>query len=114
MATPTNRANTRRATRINLTPRGELIGGGTSIKVLLQDVSDEGFLLLCSREFEPGEVYELKFQISPGSIVECSVEVRHSSEMGTGVKIVSINEQSRRVLAHFLEEHFSHHLGRLG
>jgi hypothetical protein len=67
MAESSNRPNTRRATRIKVTPRGELIDGANSIKVLLQDICDEGFLVLSSREFEVGEIYDLKFQISPGA-----------------------------------------------
>jgi hypothetical protein len=113
MAAPSNRANLRRAQRIKVTPRGEIVGRGNSVKVLLQDISDEGFLLLCSREFEAGELLELKFQISPGLSIECRVEVRHSSDMGTGVKIVAMNEQTRRAFDRYLEEHYSHNHGRL-
>jgi hypothetical protein len=113
MAASSNRTNQRRAPRVKATPRGDLISGDTSIKVLLQDISDEGMLLICSREFETGEVYDLRFQLSPGTIIECTVEVRHSSDLGTGVKILSMNEPSRRGLDRYLQEHFSHNHGRL-
>jgi PilZ domain len=113
MAASSNKTNQRRVPRIKATPRGELIKGGNSTKVLLQDISDEGILLICSREFEAGEICELKIQLSPGSLIDCTVEVRHSSDLGTGVKILSMNELSRRILDRYLQEHFSHNHGRL-
>lgn len=113
MAAPPNRSNQRRAQRIKVTPRGEVSDGASVVKVLLQDLSDEGFLMVCSREFHAGETLNLKFQISPGSSIECAVEVRHSSELGTGVKIVSMNDQSRRTFDHYLQEYFSHNHGRV-
>ncbi len=114
MAASPNKPNLRRLMRIKATPRGELIDGSTSIKVLMQDISDEGFQVLCSREFDVGEIYELKFPISPGAFVECTVEVRHSGELGTGLKILTMNEQNRRLFDRYLQEHFSHNLGKFG
>jgi hypothetical protein len=108
-----NRANRRRAQRIKVTPRGEIFRGADSVKVLLQDISDEGFLLLCSWDLEAGELLEMKFQISPGLFIECKVEVRHSSDLGTGVRIVAMNELARRAFDRYLEEHYSHNHGRL-
>jgi len=114
MAASSNRANQRRAQRIKVTPRGEIIEGASSVKVLLQDLSDEGFLLICSKEFEVGQSLALRIQISPGSLLECKVEVRHSNDLGTGVRIVAMNELTRRAFDLYLEEHFSHNHGRLG
>jgi hypothetical protein len=33
--------------------------------------------------------------------------------MGTGVKILTMNEQNRRIFDRYLQEYFSHNLGRL-
>jgi hypothetical protein len=113
MAAPSSKENLRRTQRIKVTPRGEINDGVNAVKVLLQDMSDEGFLLLCSMEFDTGETLKLKFQISPGLSIECTVEVRHSSDMATGVKIVTMNEQNRRMFDRYLEEYFAHNHGRL-
>jgi len=112
MAATPNRVDKRRAPRVRVTPRGELSDGAAVAKVLLQDICDDGFQLLCSREFEPGEIYVLKFELTPGVPIDCSVEVRHSSELGTGVKILSISDQCRRAIDRYLQEYFSHHVGR--
>jgi hypothetical protein len=113
MAAASNVTNKRRAQRIRVTPRGELIDGGDRVKVLLQDISDDGFQLLCSREFKTGKVLQLQLSLSPGVLMECSVEVRHSSDLGTGVKILSIGDQHRRAIDRYLQEYFSHNVGRL-
>ncbi len=113
MAATPGRVDKRRAPRVRVTPRGELIDGANSIKVLLQDICDDGFQLLSSREFEAGEIYGLQFELSPGVSIECSVEVRHSGELGTGVKILSISDQCRRAIDRYLQEYFSHNVGRV-
>jgi hypothetical protein len=114
MAAVSNKPNLRRAPRFQATPKGELSDGATSVLALIQDISDEGFLLVCSKEFPVGTVLGLKIQISPNSLLDCAVEVRHSSDMGTGVKILSMNEHNRRVYERYLQEYFSHQLGKLG
>ena len=114
MATAPDNENLRRSQRLLLTPRGEVSDGTTSVKALLQDVSSGGMLLICSKVYTPGQTLTLKFQVSTGTIVECQVEVRHSSDMGTGVRIVTISEQHRRAYDRYLQEYYSSHLGKLG
>lgn len=113
MAATSGKVDKRRAPRVRVTPRGELIDGENTAKVLLQDICDDGFQLLCSREFEPGEIHGLKFELSPGTVIECTVEIRHSSELGTGVQILSISDQCRRAIDRYLQEYFSHNVGRV-
>ena len=105
--------NARRAPRLLATPKGEVSDGTSVARALLQDVSDEGILFLCSKSYAPGQKLTLKFQASGDVFIECQVEVRHSSDMGTGVKIVSMSEPHRRAYDAYLQEYFSHHLGRL-
>lgn len=114
MAASSNKTNQRRAPRLQLTPKGEISDGATTVKALLQDISDDGMLLICSKDFAVGKVIELKFHMPSGASIECTCEVRHSSDMGTGVKIVAMTDQHRRAYEQYLQEYFSQHLGKLG
>lgn len=114
MATAPDHENLRRSQRLLLTPKGEVSDGTSAVKALLQDVSSSGMLLVCSKTYSPGQMLTLKFQVSTGTIVECQVEVRHSSDMGTGVRIAAMSEQYRRAYDRYLQEYFSSHLGKLG
>jgi hypothetical protein len=111
MATPP-KVNQRSAPRFPVTPRGEIFDGSTmvKVKVLIQDVSDNGMSLVCTREFQPGQILDLKLQLSPSATLECKVEVRHSNELCTGTKIVSIDDKNRRMYDQYLQEFFSQRL----
>lgn len=109
-----NKTNQRRAQRFEVTPKGELSDGVTAVKVLVQDISDEGMLLVCSKDYAVGTLLHLKLNVSQGTAIECTIEVRHSSDMGTGIRIVDMNAQNRRAYERYLQEYFSHQLGKLG
>jgi len=114
MAAGNDREDLRRTQRLLVTPKGEISDGTGTVKALIQDVSDEGLLLVCSRTYTPGQIVNLKFQVSTGTIIDCQVEVRHSSDMGTGVRITAMSEQHRRAYDRYLQEYFAQHLGKLG
>jgi hypothetical protein len=105
-----NIVNQRRAPRFAVTPRGELSDGTGTVKALIQDISDSGMSLVCSKEYAPGTVLDLKLNLSASSTIECKIEVRYSSDMGTGCKIVDMDERNRRAYDHFLQEFFSQRL----
>jgi biotin operon repressor len=104
----------RRSQRLIVTPKGEVFDGSAWARTLIQDISASGLLLVCSKTFAPGQKLALKLHISSATIVECTVEVRHSNDMGTGVQIRSMSDQHRRTYDRYLQEYFSQHLGRLG
>jgi hypothetical protein len=104
----------RRSQRLVVTPRGEVYDGATWTRALIQDISARGMLLICSKTFELGQQLTIKLQISSGTVVECTAEVRHSSDIGTGVNILAMSDQHRRAYDRYMQEYFSQHLGRLG
>ena len=114
MAAASDKDNLRLTQRLLVTPKGEISDGTTIVKALIQDISDEGLLLVSSKIYTPGQTLGLKFQVSTGTIIDCKVEVRHSSDMGTGVKIISMSEQHRRAYVRYLQEFYSNQLGKLG
>jgi hypothetical protein len=100
----------RRAPRFRVTPRGEISDGSSTVKALVQDISDSGMSLVCSKEYATGTVLDLKLNLNASTSVECKVEVRYSSDMGTGVKIVTMDDINRRIYDNFLQEFFSQRL----
>jgi PilZ domain len=114
MAVPSDSQKQRRAPRFAVTPRGMILNGANSLRVIVQDVSDSGLSLICSKEFATGTLLDLKLQLSPSTEIECTVEVRHSSDVGTGTRIVSMDEANRRIYERYLQEFFSQQLGRSG
>jgi hypothetical protein len=114
MATPPKKTDVRKSRRYTVTPKGEVFDGERSIKVLIQDISDAGLLLVCNGVFEKGATLALKFHPSPATVVECVAEVRHSSDMGTGVKIINMSEQHRRTYERYIQEFYSMQLGKHG
>ena len=114
MAALSDTQKQRRAPRFAVTPRGTILNGANSLKVIVQDVSDSGLSLICSREFTIDTLLDLKLQLSPSATIDCTVEVRHSSDVGTGTKIVSMDEANRRVYERYLQEFFAQQLGKSG
>ena len=109
-----NKSHPQRAPRFPVTPKGEIFDGDRTLRALIQDVSDNGVLLVCSKEFNKGDILGLRLHLSPSVFVDCEVEVRHSNDMGTGTKIVSMDEKNRRAYERYLQEFFSQQLGKLG
>jgi hypothetical protein len=114
MAAGSVKSSPPRAQRIAVSPKGEIFDGSVWIKALIQDVSDAGVALVCSREFRQGEILKLRLQLAPGNLIEFTVEIRHSNDMGTGAKIVSIDEKNRSAYDQYIQEFYSQHLGKLG
>ncbi len=105
-----NTPNQRRSPRFAVTPRGELSDGVSTVKVLIQDISDSGMSLVCSKDYAPGAILDLKLNLSASTTIECEIEVRYSSDMGTGCKIVDMDDRNRRAYDHYLQEFFSQRL----
>lgn len=114
MPANSDHSDLRRTMRLPVTPRGEIIDGDRTLKAIIQDVSDSGVLMVCSKEFPPGAILKLRLHLSPSAFVDCEIEVRHSNDLGTGVKIVSMDDQNRRAYERYLQEYFSQQLGKLG
>lgn len=74
---------------------------------MLQDMSDNGFLVLCSKEVSVGQVLDFKCELFPGKTLTCKVEVRHVSPAGAGTKVVEIDGRGRSLITLYLEEQYS-------
>jgi hypothetical protein len=74
---------------------------------MVQDMSDSGFLIMCSQELKVGQVLEFRCVLFPEKTLNCRIEVRHISAKGVGTKVVEIGERGANLIKLYLEEQYS-------
>jgi hypothetical protein len=74
---------------------------------MVQDMSDSGFHILCSKELAVGQLLDLKCELFPGRTLACRIEVRHVGSKGAGTKVVEIGERGANLIKLYLEEQYS-------
>lgn len=111
MEPPSDFRELRRTQRLLLTPKGEVSDGSMLIKTQIRNINRAGMLLACDRQFRIGQKLTLKFQALGEDIIRCEVEVRHSSESGTGVEILSMSHEHRRAFQRYLDDYVSRRRG---
>jgi hypothetical protein len=79
---------------------------------MLQDMSDSGCQLMCTRNLEAGQVLDFECEVYPGKVIRCKLEVKHAFDGDVGARIVEIDEDSIKAVQLFLQENFSGELGR--
>jgi c-di-GMP-binding flagellar brake protein YcgR len=108
MADAPDKAQQRKTPRITVTPKSDIFYEDKLYRALVQDLSDGGMLLLCTREFAPGTIIGVHLNLAPGVAVDCEVEVRHCSDAGIGVKIDYMDDANRKAYQAYLQEFFAH------
>jgi hypothetical protein len=98
--------------RIAVRERGSLRRGVVSTEdawfpCMVQDMSDSGFLILCSKELAIGQVLDFRCQLFPEKTLNCKVEVRHLSANGAGTKVTEIDSRGASLVKLYLEEQYS-------
>jgi hypothetical protein len=98
--------------RIAVKERGSLKDGSVSIgeewfPCMVQEMSDSGFLILCSKDLSVGQVLEFRCQLFPEKTLTCKVQVRHVSPHGMGTKVVEIDNRGSSLVKLYLEEQYS-------
>jgi hypothetical protein len=86
---------------------GEVNTGDAWFPCVVQDMSDSGFLILCSKELSVGQVLEFRCQLFPEKTLNCKIEVRHISPSGMGTKVVEIDPRGIRLIELYLQEQYS-------
>jgi hypothetical protein len=97
----------RAGARIAIKERASLKSGDDWFPCMVQDMSDGGFLILCSRELTVGQVLDFRFELFPEKSLNCKVEVRHVSPSGMGTKVVTIDNRGSRLIELYLQEQYS-------
>ncbi len=98
--------------RAAVTRRGALTAGGESFPCVVQDMSDNGFLLMCARPLIIGQTLQFRCELFPAQVLECMIEVVHVGEAGVGTKIIEIDDSGGKLVQLFLQEHFTDTLKR--
>ena len=98
--------------RITVRERGSLKRGSLGdaaewFPCMVQDMSDSGFLILCSKELAVGQVLDFRCQLYPEKTLNCKIEVRHLSANGAGTKVKEIDSRGARLIKLYLEEQYS-------
>ena len=114
MAAASDKAHLRKSPRYTVTPKSDVFFEDKMYKALVQDLSDSGMLVLCSRDFKAGDILGVHLNLSPGVTVDCEVVVRHCTDMGIGVQIDYMDDANRRTYQSYLQEFFSQQLNKLG
>ena len=86
---------------------GSLGSGEDWFPCMVQDMSDSGFLILCSKELSVSQVLEFRCQLFPEKTLNCKIEVRHVSSSGMGTKIIEIDRRGSGLIQLYLEEQYS-------
>jgi hypothetical protein len=98
--------------RIAVRERGALRRGIVStddawFPCMVQDMSDSGFLILCSKELSVGQVLDFRCELFPEKTLTCKIEVRHLSANGAGTKVAEIDNRGASLIKLYLEEQYS-------
>ena len=100
--------------RVEVRQRGDLKAGEEWFPCLVQDMSSIGFLLMCSRELEIGQILEFKCQLFPDKLLTCKLEIVHVTDGSVGTKIIDIEPKGTDLCQLFLQEQYSERLNRSG
>jgi hypothetical protein len=102
--------------RIPVKEKASLRGGGLVAAAtaddgwfpcVVQDMSDTGFLILCSKEVPVGQILDFRCPLFPEKTLSCKIQVRHISPNGMGTKVVEIDGRGSRLIELYLEEQYS-------
>jgi hypothetical protein len=98
--------------RISISEKGSLKTEDAWFPCTILNMSNNGLLMMSSRTFPVGQVLEFRCELYPGKTLNCKIEIRHISEAGIGAKIVEIDRHGIRLCELYLEEQYSHRLGK--
>ena len=81
--------------------------GNAWFPCVVQNMSDSGFLILCSKEISVGQALEFRCQLFPEKTLNCKIEVRHVSPSGMGTKVTEIDKRGAGLIQLYLQEQYS-------
>jgi len=86
---------------------GSLTAADGWFPCMVLDMSDSGFLILCSKEISVGQILDFRCQLFPEKTLTCKIQVRHVGPNGMGTKVVEIDGRGTRLIELYLEEQYS-------
>ena len=101
------KADLRGEPRVPLTRRAWLSSARGWLPCLIENMSTQGFLIMSNDALAVGAVMELKCELYPERILQCSIEVTHVTDSCMGTKIVQISGYAANLCREFITEHYS-------
>ena len=102
----------RSESRVSVSKKGTLSNGTDQFPCILQDMSDSGCMLMCTRPIEVGQILDFECEVYPSKTIRCKLEVMHSFNGDIGSRILEMDEESVKLVQLFLQENFAGKLGR--
>ena len=102
----------RSESRVSVSRKGTLSSESERFPCILQDMSDSGCMLMCTRKLEIGQILDFECEVYPGKLINCKLEVMHARDGDVGTRIMEMDEHSIKLVQLFLQENFAGQLGR--
>ena len=93
--------------RVPVTQRGKLSAGDAWFPCMVLDMSNSGFLMVCNRKLEVGQILDFRCELYPEKFLDCKIEIMHTNDDAAGVMITEIDEKTMSLLQAYLEERFA-------
>lgn len=89
--------------RFEVALKGYVYEGISKKLCLVHDISESGFLLVCTEDYVQGQVLQLCLEnLWQGGDFEGMVQVCHLSNYGVGVRVVECSENSAKALQGYI------------
>ena len=103
--------------RIPVKEKGSLSAGSLGTEdawfpCMVQEMSDNGLLILSGKDLSVGQVLDFKCELFPQKTLTCKVEIKHVSATGAGAKIIEIDNRGAALCQLYLQEQYSLKLHR--
>ena len=99
-----NHQELRASLRVAVTRRGALDAGEEHFPCIVQDMSDDGLLFICTRDLEVGQILDFYCELYPDQPLECKLEIMHITNGGVGAKFINVDDRGVALIHSFLEE----------
>jgi PilZ domain-containing protein len=98
--------------RIAVREKGSLSAGSVNIgdawfPCVVQEMSDNGFRILCGKDLSVGQVLEFRCELFPEKTLNCKIEIRHINPAGMGTKVIEIDKRGTSLVQLYLQEQYS-------
>jgi len=105
--------------RVAMSHIGSLSSPATWVPCLIQDISNNGFQIICDEKRAAGdtpatvgETLELKWAPYPDTVLQCRIEIRHITDKCIGTKTVGISADNLLVCRRYMQDLIRHDLIR--
>jgi hypothetical protein len=102
----------RSESRVSVSKKGILKYQDQQFPCILQDMSDNGCMLMCTRTLSVGQILDFECEVYPSKVIRCKLEIMHASDEDVGTRILEIDSESIKIVQLFLQENFVGQLGR--